>query len=48
MIKFYHKYTVLSIKLDKIISDFLLSLIIYKYANFKELHKKALALKYVT
>ena len=40
MIKFYHKYAVLSIKLDKILSDFLLSLIIYKYANFKGLDKK--------
>ena len=40
MITFYHKYTVLSIKLDKLLSNFLLSLIIYKYTVFKGLHKK--------
>ena len=39
MITFYHKYTDLSIKSNKLLSNFLLSLIIYKYLYFKGLHK---------
>ena len=40
MIKFYHNYIVLSIKLDKILFNFLLSLIIYKYLYFEGFSKK--------